>query len=277
MKKINCHIQPDYFEIFLVELNGYGLEVISRQEDKVNFAIYAQDEEFDSIKEMVEEIFEDIGKGEILSIEEIKEDNWEERWKENFKPIQVGKFIIIPEWEVYDKTDFIPIKIKVAMAFGTGLHPTTRMILKLIPDFITPGDKVVDVGCGTGILSIASAKLGAEVDAFDIDPQAVEECKINSWENEVKVRCFLSDIVESMPQYDVVISNLQMEIFERVFSILAQKFRKYWLLSGIFQDKEKERILELAREHNLELVKLEQMPEEGKEEYVWYGFAFRRS
>lgn len=277
MKKIVCGIEPDFFEIFAVELNGYGFEILSRDNEGVKFAIYAQDEELEDIKEMVQAIFNDIGRGVILETLDIKEENWEEKWKENFKPVPVGKFLIIPEWEIYEGDEFIPIKIKVAMAFGTGLHPTTQIMLKLIPEFVDVGDKVLDVGCGTGILSIASAKLGAEVDALDIDPVAVEECKINSWENEVKLNCFVSDITDDLKEYDVILSNLQIDIFDRVFDILAKKFRKHWILSGIFKDVEKEKILQMAEKQNLKPIRIENQSDEGREEDVWYGFVFKHS
>lgn len=275
MKKIICSIKPEFFELFLVELNGYGFEILSRQEKEIKFSIYAQDEEFTAIKEMIESIFSDIGDGEIVDIVDIKEENWEEKWKENFKPIKVGKFIIIPEWEVYEGKDLIPIKIKVAMAFGTGLHPTTQLVLRLIPEFVKEGDTVLDIGCGTGILSIAAAKIGAKVDAFDIDSRAVEECRINSWENEVEVNCFKSDIKEDDKIYDVVISNIQMDVFDKVFDIIAKKFKKFWILSGIFKDEEKEKILQMAQKNNLKAIRIEHQSEEGREDYVWYGFVFQ--
>ncbi|MEJ5172290.1 MAG: 50S ribosomal protein L11 methyltransferase [Hydrogenothermaceae bacterium] len=278
MKKFICQAPENLFEIFVVELNGYGFEILSRENQQVNFAVYAQDEEFEDIKQMIEAIFEDIGGGKIQKIEDIKEEDWEEKWKENFKPIQVGKFIIIPEWEIYEGEDFIPIKIKVAMAFGTGLHPTTRLLLKFIPDYITSEDIVLDVGTGTGILAIASKKVGAKsVDAFDIDPRAVEECKINAWENEVDINCFVSDINDNLPQYDILLSNLQMDIFKDKFDILAEKFKKYWLVSGIFREDEKEKILKMAEKNNLQVVKIDSMSEEGRDDHIWYGFVFRHN
>lgn len=277
MKKIVCSIEPDFFEIFAVELNGYGFEIISRENEETKFAVYAQDEEFDDIREMVQAVFNDIGRGRILEVIDIQEEDWEEKWKENFKPIQIGKFIIIPEWEIYRGSEFIPIRIKVAMAFGTGLHPTTQMMLRFIPEFVEGGDKVLDAGCGTGILAIAAAKMGADVDALDVDPVAVQECKTNSWENEVKVNCFVSDITQDLKEYDVILSNLQMDVFNKTFDILAKRFRKFWLLSGIFGGLEKERILQMAEKNNLKPVKVYSQSEEGREDHVWYGFVFQHS
>lgn len=275
MKKIICKIPSNLFEIFLVELNGYGFEIINRKNDEVFFSIYAQDEDYDQVRDMVDEIFQDLSAGGVESVEDIKEENWEEKWKENFKPIRIGNFIIIPEWEVYDSNDYIPIKIKVAMAFGTGLHPTTQLMLRFIPKYIDKEDTVVDVGTGTGILAIASAKIGAKVDAFDIDPRAVDECKINAWENQVNINCSVRDITDDLNIYDVVLSNLQIDLFEKYFDILAKKFRKYWIVSGIFQEKEKDRLMDMAMKNDLQVVDTKSMSEEGRAEYVWYGFVLK--
>ncbi|MDQ7055546.1 MAG: 50S ribosomal protein L11 methyltransferase [Persephonella sp.] len=88
------------------------------------------------IREAINEIFEDLGGGSLILEEDIKEENWEEKWKENFKPIVVSPFIVIPEWEVYEDKDYIPVKLKIGMAFGTGLHPTTLIALSLIPEVV---------------------------------------------------------------------------------------------------------------------------------------------
>ncbi|WP_297889905.1 50S ribosomal protein L11 methyltransferase [Sulfurihydrogenibium sp.] len=274
MKKYICEIPTDLFEIFLVELNGYGVEIIKKDEKNTVYAVYAQDEESQTIKETIINIFEDLGSGKIILEEDIQEENWEEKWKENFKPIEVPPFVIIPEWEIYEGKELIPIKLKIAMAFGTGLHPSTQLMLSLIPKYISKNDRVVDIGCGTGILSIASAKMGAFVDAVDIEKEAVEECKINSWENQVNVNCFQGSVEDVKDIYDVVLSNLQMEIFDKYFSQIKDKFKKYWLLSGIFKE-EKEKIIKMAQDNNLEIVEIVSKSEEGKPDDKWYGFAIK--
>ncbi|HEV09411.1 MAG TPA: methyltransferase domain-containing protein [Sulfurihydrogenibium azorense] len=274
MKKYICELPSDLFEIFLVELNGYGVEILSRDERNTVFAIYSQNEESQTIKETILSIFEDLGSGKIVLEEDIQEENWEEKWKENFKPILVEPFIIIPEWEIYEGKDLIPIKLKIAMAFGTGLHPSTQLMLSLIPKYVSKNDKVIDIGCGTGILSIAAAKLGAIVDAVDIEKKAVEECKINSWENQVKVNCFQGSVEDVKDVYDVVLSNLQIDIFDKYFSQIKDKFKKVWLLSGIFKD-EKDKIVKMADENGLEIIEIITKPEQGKPDDLWYGFAIK--
>ncbi len=274
MTKFTCQIPTNLFEIFLVELNGYGVEIIKKDENETWFAVYAQKENYKEMKNILNTIFEDIGNGKIILEEEIDEENWEEKWKENFKPIEIPPFIIIPEWEVYNENKYIPIKLKIAMAFGTGLHPSTQIMLTLIPKYINKDDTVLDIGCGTGILSIAAAKLGAKVDAFDIEKEAVEECKINSWENQVSINCWQGDIESIENQYDIVLSNLQMDIFDKYFNQIKEKFKKYWLISGIFKD-EKEQIKKFCQENNLEIIEMLSKPEEGKPNELWHGFVIK--
>lgn len=274
MIKFICQIPTNIFEIFVVELNGYGVEIIKRDENETWFAVYSQKENYEEIKNTLNAIFEDIGNGKIVLEEEIEEENWEEKWKENFKPIEIPPFIVIPEWEVYNEDKYIPIKLKIAMAFGTGLHPSTQIMLTLIPKYITKDDTVLDIGCGTGILSIAAAKLGAKVDAFDIEKEAVEECKINSWENQVHINCWQGSIESIEKKYEIVLSNLQMEIFDRYFNQIKDKFKKYWLISGIFKN-EKEKIEKLCKKNNLEIVEVLSKPEEGKPNDLWHGFVIK--
>lgn len=111
--------------------------------------------------------------------------NWAEAWKQHYHPINIGKkFIIVPAWlEIPDKTR-IPIRIDPGMAFGTGTHPTTQLCLALLEDYVRAGQPILDVGCGSGILSIAALKLGASR-AFGVDTDtdaittAVENAAIN--------------------------------------------------------------------------------------------------
>jgi ribosomal protein L11 methyltransferase len=274
MKKLIYSLPAPLFEIFVVEFNGYGFEILNRDENEVVFAVYAQDEELEGIKNSITEILKELGGGEFILEENIPEENWEEIWKENFRPIKIPPFIIIPEWEIYTG-ELIPIKIKPGMAFGTGLHPTTQIMLRLIPEYINKGDKVLDAGTGSGILAIAAAKIGAEVDAVDIQDEAVKECSQNAWENEVKVNCYKKSVDEIEKRYDTVLANLQIDIFRKYLSTISKLFSRYLIISGIFKEKEKTDILKMAEENRLVPVKELSQPEEGKEGELWYGFVFR--
>ena len=274
MKKLIYSLPAPLFEVFVVELNGYGIEILNRDEREVIFALYAQEEELEGIKNAVQEIFEDLGSGTLILEEDIPEENWEEKWKENFKPIEIPPFVIVPEWEIYTGS-LIPIKLKIGMAFGTGLHPTTQIMLKLIPEFVKKGDTVLDIGTGSGILAIAAAKLGANVVAIDIQDEAVKECKDNAWENEVQIECKKASADEIKDKYDIVLANLQIDIFRKYFDHIAKLFNKYLLISGIYKEKEKQELLEMAEKNNLEKIKEISQSEQGREGDLWYGFVFK--
>ncbi|HWD39642.1 MAG TPA: 50S ribosomal protein L11 methyltransferase [Fimbriimonas sp.] len=141
------------------------------------------------------------GAGEVRTgpLEEV---NWEEAWKQFFKPRRVGTcFMVVPSWESYETSPGdILLLLDPGQAFGTGDHPTTRMCLELLEELDLDGIRVADVGCGSGILAIAAAKLGARVRAFDIDPIAVEVAKENAERNGVEFPVICGDgLTESLP------------------------------------------------------------------------------
>jgi ribosomal protein L11 methyltransferase len=121
---------------------------------------------------------------------EVQDENWMAAWKDQYQPIQVGQnLLIVPAWIEAEYPGRIPIRINPGMAFGTGTHPTTQLCLSLIEDYLQPGMIAFDIGCGSGILSIAAAKLGAErVVAVDIDPASVQSTQENSALNQVENR-----------------------------------------------------------------------------------------
>lgn len=114
----------------------------------------------------------------------LKEEDWANSWKASYKPLRVGRFLIIPSWEkdeVAAPADALPIVLDPGMAFGTGLHPSTQLCLLGMDGVVGPGARVLDAGCGSGILSIAAARLGAtEIDGFDIDPIAARATAENA-------------------------------------------------------------------------------------------------
>ena len=123
----------------------------------------------------------------------IEGDRWEDAWKDRYQPIQIGERLLIqPAWLPIEDPDRIPILIDPGMAFGTGTHPSTQLCLLALEKYLQPGQRVVDLGCGSGILAIAAAKLGASrVLALDIDEAAVrysqKNIKANSLDQEIIV------------------------------------------------------------------------------------------
>ncbi len=134
-----------------------------------------------------------------MDVSRVDEADWANEWKKYFKPLPVGRFLVKPTWEPYEKKgDELIIELDPGMAFGSGTHETTRLCMQRLEHFDKklPGASVLDVGCGSGILSIAAAKLGARVTAIDLDPVCVASAKENAARNG------LSD------QIDVKLGNL---------------------------------------------------------------------
>ncbi|MBN1886594.1 MAG: 50S ribosomal protein L11 methyltransferase [Thermoflexales bacterium] len=118
----------------------------------------------------------------------VAEEEWAESWKEHFHVTHIGRFVIQPSWRQYSpQPQDVVIKLDPGQAFGTGLHPTTQMCLSALNDYVRPGDDVLDLGTGSGILAIAAARLGASrVLALDIDPLAVQAARTNVAANGVE-------------------------------------------------------------------------------------------
>ena len=119
--------------------------------------------------------------GEI-SLEGMNEDDWAESWKQYYKPIPLGRVTVVPAWEKYEaKEGEILVRMDPGMAFGTGTHETTRLVMRIMQDILKGGERVLDVGTGSGILSICASKLGAKsCNAYDIDPVAVKVARENA-------------------------------------------------------------------------------------------------
>ena len=144
----------------------------------------------------------------------IKNQDWHLSWQDYFKPIRISSGIAIYlHWEKYNGTEPIQIAIIPGMAFGTGTHATTQMALKLLEKMVRPGMKILDAGCGGGILTIAALKLGAGfVDAWDIDPDIEdnfrEQMELNDTPNRFKLT--IGDVTRRNDyKYDLVLSNIE--------------------------------------------------------------------
>ncbi|GGC86991.1 50S ribosomal protein L11 methyltransferase [Enterococcus wangshanyuanii] len=186
-----------------------------------------------------------IGKND-MQISEVAESDWATAWKKYYHPVRVTRFLtIVPSWEKY-KTDDTAEKIITldpGMAFGTGTHPTTRLTLQALETVLRGGETVLDVGTGSGVLSIASKYLGAkEVHAFDLDDVAVTAAKENMALNPVAddVHVSANDLLNDVAiEADVIVANILADIIvlmvEDAFRLL--KNEGTLIVSGIIQDK----------------------------------------
>lgn len=183
-----------------------------------------------------------------IEINDVPGADWNESWKESFKPFRVGdQIVIVPDWEKYDAgPDEIKIVITPKMAFGTGHHETTRLMMGLLRRYVSRNMRVLDAGTGSGILAILSAKLGASaIVAFDTDPLAVENTRENCALNGVAdtIDCIEGtiDAVQSQ-QFDLISANIN----RNVLTELAGKFERLLcedgllLLSGLLVTDETE-------------------------------------
>ena len=153
-----------------------------------------------------ERIWQAFGGAAVADVEE----DWQDRWRQFHKPVRVGALWIGPPWEEPDG-DAIPVVIDPGRAFGTGGHPTTQLCLELLES--QERGSVLDVGCGSGVLSIAAAKLGfAPVLAFDFDPQAVDATQRNAAVNGVEVDVRRADLYEDeLPETSLALANIAAE------------------------------------------------------------------
>ena len=188
-----------------------------------------------------------IGPVSSLKRREIDEADWEHAWKEHFHVLRIGtRIVIVPTWRVYDSgPGDIVVSLDPGMAFGTGHHPTTAMCLAVLDELLLPGCAVLDVGCGSGILSIASAKLGAkEVIGLDVDTVAVEVATTNVKQNNVSdvvsVRRGTLPLQSTRPSgYDLVVANISAVVIEQLAGEMVSALRPGGtiLISGLLVEK----------------------------------------
>lgn len=177
-----------------------------------------------------------------IRITNIPQINWREEWKKGYKPIDAGKFIVIPSWQTVE-SEKEKIFIEPKMAFGTGTHETTKLMLEQISKLDLKGNKVFDAGSGSGILSIAAVKNGAElVTAVDIDEESYDNCRENAELNGVAEKIivkFTNDQDYAVKdEYDVVLANINRLVLEKLLPNFKKivKLGGTILLSGILVD-----------------------------------------
>ncbi len=181
-----------------------------------------------------------------LSTAHIAEEDWATAWKAHYKPVELSdRLLICPSWlECTPKPGQQVVRLDPGMAFGTGTHETTQLCLSLLEGVLRPGHHVLDVGCGSGILSIAAAKLGAErVCGVDIDPVAVRVAGQNAADNGLDLEFKVGDLSSGVTgRYHVVLANIVADIILRLLPDLKRVMLPggAFVASGIIDTREDE-------------------------------------
>ncbi len=169
----------------------------------------------------------------------VADQDWVRRTQAEFAPIEIGARLWVgPSWHQPPR-ERVAVRIDPGLAFGTGSHPTTQLVLNFLDKVIWGGERVLDYGCGSGVLALAAAKLGAaQVDGADADPQAVETALANARVNRVELRAWLPD---GLPDglYDIVVSNILAQPLIVLAPLLAARTRPggRLALAGILQSQ----------------------------------------
>ncbi len=208
----------------------------------------------------------DLGMNKI-TLSEVHEEEWATAWKKYYKPVKISERVtIIPTWEEYTpvSSDEIIIELDPGMAFGTGTHPTTVLSIQALERFVSEGDHILDVGSGSGVLSIASVLLGAErVKAFDLDDIAVKSTVINAKLNHVesKIESRQNNLLDNVKEEaDVIVSNILAEIIVRFVeeAYACLKPGGTFITSGIIQAK-KQMVRRELEKNGFEILEVNQM------------------
>ena len=220
-------------------------DVLRHMSEDVLVKAYFKDDQ--SAKEtllLVQEKLREIGRMDLgfdlgsLAVEHtsVHEQDWAENWKKYYKPFRAGEHLVIkPSWEPYEAQDGdLVLELDPGMAFGTGTHETTFMCMEQLERYVKPGCRAIDVGCGSGILALAAAKLGArDVLAIDLDELAVKVAAENTVKNGLSdvVRVKHGDLLENREeQADVIVAN----IIADVICFLCGPAKKHLLPGGVF-------------------------------------------
>ncbi len=220
--------------------------------------------------------FLDTGKG-LEGYGEVDDEDWSTAWKKYYKPFRLTDRIVIkPTWEEYraEENDII-VEMDPGMAFGTGTHETTQMCSILLDKYMSANHDVLDVGCGTGILSIIASKLGAKkIEAIDIDEVAVrvakENIEINGEASKIKAfQAVLSDLKAGDEKFDIIVANIIANVIVDLSSLIPYYLKKnsLFITSGIIKER-KQDVIDACLKNGMSLIDDLEMGE-------WVAMVFR--
>lgn len=248
-------LEEETMEIAHIDLIEESLLQKDRTKGIIHIYINPDENPLEAIS-FIGERLDAIGIKYEITISDCKLEDWQNNWKQYFHPTPIGeKLLIRPVWEDnYDAGDRKVLDIEPGLAFGSGSHPTTRLCLEILEKYIDESSTVLDIGCGSGILSIASLLLGAR-SAFgvDIDPIAVKTAKENALQNgfdDSKFNAVEGDLSDKVSgKFSVVVANIVADII-MVFNKEVGKFLEddgIYITGGIIESREDEVLLSFAQ------------------------------
>ena len=275
-KEISLDTPAEQMDRRCDELMGLGVEgfVIENEEDFHDFLENSR-QYWDYVDESVEKNYrgvsrikfyltEDADGAAVLervlsafpecTVSETEDKDWENDWKNNYEPIEVGKrLVVVPEWLDIPEDGRVPLRLDPGIAFGTGSHPTTKLSLAALESYAREGVSVLDLGCGSGILGIGALLLGCDsCTGCDIDPKAKDAAMSNAALNgigEDRMRIFAGDILKDKSMrktlgtgYPLVLANIVADVIISLSSFVRDFMSAdgIFICSGIIDDRQKE-------------------------------------
>ena len=267
MSMINTNLMiEDYSDIDLKTCYGDLIDesILNADKTVASVSVYLPierdiREDVDFLRSMMQK---DGIEGEIKMIG-LNEEDWANAWKAYYKPIKIGsKIVIVPAWEKYEANEGeLIVRMDPGMAFGTGTHETTRLVIGLLEKYTTPGVRMLDVGTGSGILAICASRLGAgECKAYDIDPMSVRVARENIKDSGLtNITCDQSDLLRSVDleggQYGLICANIVADIIIRMTPDVAPFMHEKTVLlaSGIISERCDD-VVSCFEEHGFKIV-----------------------
>lgn len=269
--------EETYKDLEMISTTEGTLKIFLKDDDSTTFEDMKYDVE--NVLDLYREEFQSRGLTDDelgswdFELEEKKTEDWSQKWKEKWDVTHVtDKIAVVPDWIDYKpKENEVIIKLEPGCAFGTGTHQTTQLCMKALEKYMNKGDKVADIGMGSGILSILAKKLGAtSVYGCDTDDTVIEVAKENAKKNNVEATFELGSADKINDKFDFVCANILHFVLAEIMGDLKNlmKTGAMMSLSGILDEK-KQMVIDAYEKENLELV--EEIPQD-----QWTSFVVKR-
>lgn len=241
--KLVIAVADEYHEPLIAELSEMGFDGFEQREDQVITYITKKDIGIGD-RERIEQLLAGFPGNSFIEGEEVISDrNWNEQWEQTVRAQEIGRFFVKPTWAADSAPEGkILLEIDPKMSFGTGYHETTRLVLKLLPGLVQKNDTVIDAGTGTGILSIAAIKLGAEhALAFDIDEWSIKNAQenilLNGVEPNVTIKKGSTEVLHKAEKADLLLANIQRNTIIELLPDFIKSLKKggNLVLSGLVE------------------------------------------